>query len=319
MLQSMKALALALLLALVPVGGASAVSWGPSRTTYTNLNPAPSATFNSITDNAAVGNELMFVRVAEYQSGDKLKTDLELEAGKKYVVAIYYHNDASSSTNYVLNSAGQVIGAGAGIAKNVRVMSSFPTSLKAGETKEIIGKIVSSNTVPEAVWAGAGVTAKEDMTIAYVADSAALYNQGAVNKTKLARYLFTNEGVFIGHDKIDGTIPGCDAYSGQVMYILQTTAVNKPAPEPDPEPEPEPEPEPDPEPDPEPEPEPEPSPDPFPEPEPDPVTPSELPTTGPVEVILALVIVGAIVAGVVYWWRGHNAVKKTSRRAKGRK
>jgi len=311
----------------MPVAGASAASWGPARPTYTNEVPAKAATFNSITNNAAVGDERAFVRIAEYQSGDKLKNSIQLEADKKYVVAIYYHNDASESTNflkgedgkYLLDANGKVQ-PGPGVALDVRMVSSFPTELKAGETKEITGKIMSSNATPKAVWAGADVTALQDMTIAYIADTATIYNGWGVNGNKISRYLFTDEGAFIGLNDLNGVILGCDKYSGQVTYILQTRAVEKPTPDPDPEPTPEPEnPEPDPEPLPTPDPTPDPIPDPEPKPEPEPVKPSELPHTGPVEIILAVVVVAAVVAGICYWWKTHKAVKRTSKKAKGKK
>lgn len=323
-----KAAGLALLMALVPVSGANAASWGPARDTYTNEKPAASATFNSITNNAAVGDERAFVRIAEYKSGNKLTNSLNLEAGKKYVVSIYYHNDASESTNFLTDSNGDYltdangnVQAGPGVALDVRAVSSFPTELKAGETKEVTGKIMSSNATPKAVWAGADVTALQDMTIAYVADSATIYNGWATNRAKISRYLFTDEGAFLGLDKLNGVILGCDRYSGQVTYILQTTAVDKPTPDPEPEPDPDPDPEPDPEPEPEPEPlpTPDPTPDPLPDPEPTPEVPEELPHTGPIEIIFAVLIGAAIIAGVIYWWRTHRAVKKTTKKAKGKR
>lgn len=320
----MRAVVLALALVLAPVTGANAATWGPERKTYTNNNPAPSATFNSITDNAALGDERSFVRVAEYKSGNKLTNNLTLEADKLYVVSIYYHNDASDSTNflmdkdnnYILDANGNVQ-AGPGVALDVRAISSFPTELKAGETGDIVGKIVSSNATPKAVWASAGVTAAQDMKIAYVADSATIYNGWATNRHKISRYLFTDDGVFLGLDQLNGVILGCEKYSGQVTYILRTTAVTTTEPEnPDPEPEPEPE---EPEPTPEPLPTPDPTPDPIPDPEPNPDVPQELPKTGPLEIILAIVVIAAIVAGFAYWWKTHRAVKKTTRSAKGKK
>lgn len=319
--KSLGALGLALLLALAPTAGVNAASWGPKRETYTNLNPAPAATFNSITDNVAVGSELAFVRIAERYSGDTLRNSIEFEAGKQYVVSIYYHNDAASSTNVLLDKdnnpildANGNVQAGPGIALDVRMISSFPTELKAGETREVTGKIVSTNTTPKAVWAGADVTAKEDMTIEYVEDSAMIYNGGSTDKKKISRYLFTNDGVFIGYNALNGVVPGCAEFSGQVVYILQTKAVGGTTPDPTPDPD---EPDPEPEPTPEPTPTPDPSPDPLPDPEP--VTPSELPKTGPVEIVLAIVVVGAIIAGGVYWWRTHRDVKKTTKKVKGRK
>lgn len=47
--------------------------------------------------------------------------------------------------------------------------------------------------------------------------------------------------------------------------------------------------------------------------------PTELPNTGPAEVALAVIVVIAIVAGIVYWQKTHKAVKRATKKAKGRK
>ena len=61
-----------------------------------------------------------------------------------------------------------------------------------------------------------------------------------------------------------------------------------------------------------------------PEPEPEkptekPDMPTELPNTGPAEIALAVIVVVAIVAGIVYWQKTHKAVKRATKKAKGRK
>ena len=45
--------------------------WGPERETFTSKEPADYVTFNSITDNAGVGDERNFVRVREAGTQDK--------------------------------------------------------------------------------------------------------------------------------------------------------------------------------------------------------------------------------------------------------
>ena len=81
-----KILTLTMLLALAPF---KAQAWGPERTTYTNEVPASRAVFNSITNNAAVGDEREFVRIREKNSGKKFTADTEdkgflVEPGKTY-------------------------------------------------------------------------------------------------------------------------------------------------------------------------------------------------------------------------------------------
>lgn len=261
----------------------AAMAWGPERQTYTMNNPAPKATFNSITDNAAVGDERDFVRIVEKGVNGTYTSDLTIEAEKEYEVFIYFHNDASATYN---DAAHNYIG----VAQNTRVSSSFPTSLAAGEVGKIFGRITSTSTDPEAVWDEAYVRAKEALTLHYVSGSAKIYNRWQANGSVLSQNLFTDMGTFIGMNQLNGVVPGCDIYSGQVVYTLQTHAVETQKPD-DPKPD-------DPKPD-NPEPsDPTPS-DPTPS-DPTPDMPKELPNTGPAEVALAVIVVLAIVAGVVY-------------------
>lgn len=288
--------------------GNSASAWGPVRETYTNKHPADHATFNSITDNAAIGDERDFVRIEEKSSGRPYASELILEPGKQYEVYIYYHNDASETYNDEDHNL-------AGVARDVRLSSSFPASLKKHERAAVTGKITSSNAVPSAVWDEAYVTAKEAITLHYVIGSAKIYNQWGVNGSVLSTNLFSNQGTFLGLNALNGVILGCDKYSGQVVYTIQTKAVEPDKLEPE---EPKPEEPVDPvEPDPD-EPEPEAPTNPVTPTEPEEV-PKELPSTGPAEIMLAVVVVLAIVAGGVYWWKTHKAVKKATKRAKGKK
>lgn len=283
--------AVTLVLSGVMIYGQTALAWGPERPTYTNEKPADHAVFNSITNNAAVGDERDFVRIEEKNSGRAYSSEIILEAGKQYEVYIYYHNDASETYNsekynYV------------GIAQNVRLASSFPLSLEKNERAAVVGKITSTNTDPAEVWDEAYVTAKEAMTLHYVTGSARISNKWGSSGSVLSRNLFSETGTFLGMDVLNGVIFGCEQYSGQVVYTIQTKAVETTTPE---------------------EPDPEPTPDPDPEPIPTPVVPEELPYTGPAEIILAVIIVIAVVAGGVYWYKSSKEVKKVTKRAKGKK
>lgn len=288
---------MALLLAQVP---GAVMAWGPTdRPTYTNEQPATRPVFNSITNNAAVGNEMDFVRVAEKDPNATFGNEVELEAGKQYEVYIYFHNDAADDYNYAQYQ-------NVGIARDVRVASSFPTELAKGERGEIMGKISATNTDPLVVWDEAYVTAKEAMTLHYVTGSAKIYNQGSVNGSVLSTNLFSDTGTFIGYNTLNGLVPGCDKYSGQVVYTIQTRAVNSEEPEEPEEPvvpeEPDPE-EPD---------------EPIVMPDESEV-PKELPSTGPMEIALGVALIVILAAGMGYWWKTHRAVKHATKRAKGRK
>lgn len=286
---------------LAPLGLTSTTwAWGPERPTYTMNAPAKSATFNSITDNPLVGDERDFVRIVEKGVGDTYTSELTIEPGKQYEVYIYYHNDASETFNDKAHD--QV-----GVAKETRVITDFPDELAKNERQAIIGKITSTTTSPATVWDEAYVTAKEAMTLHYVEGSAKIYNKWNQNGTLLSTRIFDPKGTFIGLEELNGIIFGCDQFSGSIRYTIQTVAAS--GSEIDPEPGPDPE-------DPTPEPEPE---DPTPEEPVVPETPSELPHTGPLEVILAIVVIGMIVAGIVYWNKTRKAVKRTTKKARGRK
>ena len=216
--------ALGVLGALGITGRASA--WGPERETYTNANPAPQAVFNSITDNAAVGDERDFVRIVEVRNDgqkDPYVSDLTVRAGHDYEVYIYYHNNASGTYNAVEYGY-------KGVARNARVSAVFPQSLKAGEKGQVAGVISADRTLVEKVWDEANITAEEDVTLAYISDSAKLYNQGKANGTTLAAEdLFTSDGAVLGYNTLNGVVYGCDEYSGHIVFQIRATAVTQPS------------------------------------------------------------------------------------------
>ena len=193
----------------------SVLAWGPERPTYTMANPADHATFNSITDNAAVGDERDFVRIAEVGGGKPYSNSVEIEAGKDYEVYIYYHNDASETYNTKEHNY-------KGVARDTRLSSGFPTELKAGETGDVVGIISSSTTSPEKVWDEAKITAKEDVTLHYVLASAKISNDWGASGRGLSTNLFSQKGTFIGLNELDGMIFGCDEYSGFITYKIRT-------------------------------------------------------------------------------------------------
>ncbi|MBQ3293121.1 hypothetical protein IJG93_02345 [Candidatus Saccharibacteria bacterium] len=202
------------------IGFASVVSaWGPERTTYTNESPASYATFNSITDNVAVGDERNFVRVRELGTDETYKDEVEVTPGKEYEVYIYYHNNAGSNTNT----------SGYGVATDTRVSSAYPTILSTEERGMISGIISWSYVTPESpnnaktgsVWDEAYlITATDGTVLRYKTGTATIHNDGKVNGSVLPTTLFTKEGTPIGFNKLTGVLPGCAEYSGYITYTL---------------------------------------------------------------------------------------------------
>lgn len=195
-----------------------AYAWGPERNTYTNSEPSDYAVFNSITDNVALGDERNFVRIGELDSADPYSDEIEIVAGKEYEVYIYFHNDAASNTNET----------GYGVAKNVRVSSTYPAYISHGNRGTITGNIVWSYVTPDdsstnesKVWDEAYCTAKgKNIILKYKEKSAVLHNSGEANGVHLPDDLFTENGTPIGYDELDGTLQGCAEYSGYITYTL---------------------------------------------------------------------------------------------------
>ena len=192
-------------------------AWGPERATFTNAHPAGYVTFNSITDNVAVGDERNFVRVGEANSTDAYVDTLKIEPGKEYEVYIYYHNNAASN----LNPSGK------GIANGVKVSSAYPTKVKKGEKGMISGIITATDSNPTSVWDEAYLTTDYDeVVLRYKTGTAIIHNAGKVNGSVLSTNLFTKDGTYIGINKLDGRIPGCAEYSGYITYTLVAEKVS---------------------------------------------------------------------------------------------
>ena len=195
-------------------------AWGPTdRPTYTNEKPADYATFNSITNNVAVGDERNFVRIREAGTEDIFGDEVEVIPGHEYEVWIYYHNNAASDTNP----------SGVGVATNVHVSSFYPTVVNTDERGMVSGIIDWSYVTPDdrdhakegSVWDEAYVTTKTDGTVLrYKTGTAVIHNSGAANGSVLPDSLFTKEGTPIGFNKLTGTLPGCAEYSGHITYTL---------------------------------------------------------------------------------------------------
>lgn len=195
-------------------------AWGPERPTYTNNTPADYATFNSITDNVAVGDERNFVRIRDLADANSTYVDeLEVIPGHEYEVYIYYHNDAGSDTNAT----------GYGMATNTRVASAYPTLVNTGDRGMVSGIITWSYVTPDdpdnakegSVWDEAYVTSQTDgVVLKYKTGTATIHNSGKANGSVLPTALFTEGGTPIGFNKLAGTIPGCAEYSGHITYTL---------------------------------------------------------------------------------------------------
>ena len=209
-------LALNLLIALsssLGVQDASALvdtPWGPDRKTFTWEDPAPYATFNSITNNPGVGDERNFVQMREVGQ-QYYQDEVTIEAGKTYEVYIYYHNNAD----------GHEVGKTAiGIADGASVKSSFPATVKKGERATITATIFASDTDPLEVWDGVYMNPIEDLYLRYIPGTATIHNGGKLNGQNIGPDYLFGDGALLGYNKFSGILPGCNEYAGYVTYQL---------------------------------------------------------------------------------------------------
>lgn len=195
---------------------ATLFAWGPDRPTFTIENAANYVTFNSITNNPAYGDERDFVHIKEASQPNSAYTNqVNLEPNKEYDVYVYYHNNAKSSLN----------ASGTGVAKDVKLRMDMPADVKAGTNAAISGYISASNANPGTVYDEAWGKATSDLSLRYVPDSATINNFGATNGQKLPSSLMTT-GAALGYDTLNGTVPGCNEYSGYVKFKITTVQPN---------------------------------------------------------------------------------------------
>lgn len=212
--------------AAITLTGAIAVSaWGPTRREFTMANPAGYVTFNSITDNSVEGNELYFVSSSPYTgnaANNKWTDSTMVENGKEYVVRMYVHNNAAANLKLV--------------AQNVRAYIVLPT--ETATSIDVQGTIYSSNANPTRVWDHTTFKSAngEKFNLALVDGSARYYNTDQNDNVRTfsldglndSNDLFTDKGVSLGYDSMNGEIPGCMEYSGYVTFRVKAQFAPKP-------------------------------------------------------------------------------------------
>ena len=186
-------------------------AWGDNsngRKTYTlaEINGGAlgdTITFNSIT-NGKIGDERNFVG-AKLTSGNASvynANEISVEDGQTYTIRLYVHNNSPKGTDAV--------------AKGVSVNFSLPTTVAKEQT--VIGYLNASNATPTRYWDEVKLKADENFYIEYVKGSAKYTNtQGTFTLSDTV----INDNVNIGYTSMNGEIPGCYDYDGEVTIQVK--------------------------------------------------------------------------------------------------
>lgn len=188
------------------------MAWGDSaggRTVYTldEINAGKlgdTITFNSIT-NGKIGDERNFV-------GAKLSTDtsnvwkaneISVKDGDIVTIRLYVHNNSPKGEKK--------------IAEGVSANFSLPTTVAKSHT--VIGYLNSSNATPNRYWDEVKLTSSDDFYMEYV-EGSAKYTNSKMGTVALSNNII-NSAVTLGYEKLDGKIPGCYQYDGQVTIQVK--------------------------------------------------------------------------------------------------
>lgn len=183
-------------------------AFGPERPTYTAESPADHITFNSITNNSFVGDErnFMVARDATVTGNGSWQDNVNVEAGKEYLVRMYVHNNAASNLNL--------------IATNTRATVALQgsTGTKVGMT----GYVSADNATPKQVYDNVYFESAKNFNMVYVAGSAKIYNNatGDAGRT-VSDAIMNGDGTQIGYDKNDGNFPGCYEYASYITFKVK--------------------------------------------------------------------------------------------------
>ena len=205
--------------AAVIVAGASLVvpatdvlAWGDSnkgRDVYTleqinNGELGDKITFNSITD-GKIGDERNFVgtRLSSSTVNKWEADEVTVEDGQVYTIRLYVHNNSPKGKDR--------------IAEGVTASFSLPTTVSTSQT--VIGYLNSTNADPVRYWDEVKFVSEDDFYIEYVAGSAK-YTNSKMGTVALSDSVITS-GATLGYESLDGNIPGCYDYDGQVTIEVK--------------------------------------------------------------------------------------------------
>ena len=202
----------AMVVAGVSMTPANVLAWGDSangRKTYTleQINAGAlgnTITLNSIT-NGKIGDERNFVgaKVSSAKTDTWNADSIAVKDGETYTIRLYVHNNSPKGKD--------------GVAEKVSASFSLPTTVAKEQT--VIGYLNSLNAAPQRIWDEVKLTSDKDFYIEYV-EGSAKYTNSKMGTVALSDSVITS-GSALGYEALDGKIPGCYEYDGQVTIQVK--------------------------------------------------------------------------------------------------
>ena len=233
---------------LAAVTSITALAWGQAenRPTYTMESPAPSVTFNSITNSKGWGDERNFLVIkditSEYKGADSLHTIAKgdgftdkavLSDQHIYMLKAFVHNNAAANLNLVSNDTKFKINVDDSKKPVFDVQATISSSNCGADGKGNVGKPCS---VWDDVFLKPAEGDKGNYSITYPIDNSRYFNNKkdfTTNGFLLSNNIHSSatNGALLGYEDMDGKFPGCFDYSGYVISIIRANLVRPEMPD----------------------------------------------------------------------------------------
>lgn len=182
---------------------------GPLRNQYDKKEIILQAILNSLKDGDEFGEEQCFVGIRADADAPYQRV-MWIEPGCDYEIRIFYHNDMNAK------NAGEE-----GTAKGTRLKAFFSKVVKPGENGVVSASITSSGSSIPVIWDSITIESSEELGINYKIASAKIYNNWKREGRILPQTLFTEDGIYLGTDELNGILP--PGSSGYVTFVVHAS------------------------------------------------------------------------------------------------
>lgn len=183
---------------------------GPERETYNADAKVPKVVFNSFNQRGEFGEQKLFIGIRSEEDVN-YRRSIQLEPGFEYEVRVAYCNNADTSLPKADSSA-----------KDAKLKAYFSDSVGPSKKAIVSASISAENAKPAMIWDAVILQADEEIPISYKIASAKIWNNQRSNGKILPQTLFTDVGVKLGGDELDGVVQAGEFFSGYVTFTLKT-------------------------------------------------------------------------------------------------